>query len=139
MCGWGINQDFLTELESDSTFQKWQIHTNRMLAEFNLPRDWKGWSRSFSIRGVPSSMRCRALCDVAWGARPPEQRVATGWFVDLGQSVNRRSTWGSRICFRQNTVCFSFEEDRVLTAREMMQLQGFPMKDLPVSILPPAG
>ena len=90
------------------------------------------------MHGVPSSMRSRALVDTAWGARPAAARNPKGWFVDLSQSVERASKWGQRFCFRRNTICFSFEEDRVLNAREMLGLQGFPVKDFDLSILPVA-
>ena len=35
-------------------------------------------------------------------------------------------------------MIYSFELDRVLVAREMMALQGFPVSDLDIELLPPA-
>ena len=127
----------MAEVESQIEFHKWQVHTNRMMGEFGLPSGYQGWSKDHTLQGVPPSMRSRTLIDVAWGSRPAPLREARGFFVDLSQSVARTSSWGTRLCFRQNTVCYSFEADRVLRAREVMALQGFPVKDIDLSILPP--
>ena len=130
--------DYLVELESDIEYHKWQVHTNRMMGEFGLPIGYQGWSKDHALQGVPSSMRSRTLIDVAWGSRPAKARTARGFFVDLSQSVARSSSWGTRLCFRQNTICYSYEVDRVLCAREVMAIQGFPIRDLPLSDLPSA-
>ena len=68
----------------------------------------------------------------------PTQRSAYRWFVDLSQSVARNGTWGKRLCFRQNTMVYALELDRVLRAREVMALQGLPVADVPHDHLPPA-
>jgi hypothetical protein len=109
--------------------QNWPTHSLQIRNRLSMPIDSTPWSAEHSLTGVSkSNLRRVDCCDVAYWAylvRHDDLSSRTScppWWADLSQGVERKS-WGELVpSFNQDSLPYSFEVDRVMSAEDRSAL-----------------
>jgi hypothetical protein len=106
---------------------KWTTVHLKIRAKLGIPPGSKPLAEAgIKIDGIPpDDLRALDLIEVAWASRPPGQRVAEGFYADIGQNCNRQP-WGALRCLTSRSVIVDFEQRKVLSGVHHMLLMGMP-------------
>jgi hypothetical protein len=130
-----VHTDRQVEVDSDdedaseavrASKMEWHLHSKRMRNKLDMPQGTSPWTSDHSIAGIDRLSMPRHIdaIDVSYWSYLrshmclSERTNPPVWFCDASQSVERKA-WGDRLgCFARDSVPYSFQLDRILSAED---------------------
>ena len=112
--------------------KKWEAHSAETRLKHGVPADARPWTESAGLLGVPHTARVLDLLDTSFAVarlRNPgiaRKEIVKGLWANVSQGVQRLPFAWSLPTAATSTWAYSYEMDRLLTARSMMRMQGWP-------------
>ena len=128
-------------LSKEQSLRRWNVHSAQMRSKLRVPDDFRPWTTTASLHGVPPVPRVRELLDLGYilvlkeaqrkalAKRNPVPYDPTamlqGYWADLSQAVQRRP-FGGLPTSHTHSFFYSYPAYLVLPGMAHSALHGFP-------------